>query len=97
MEDKKIDNKSLTEVYVILNELGLYKNIPKEFQEFIIENKNNDYSFSFDKKMPLFNQLKNDNTRVLLSYIYVKYINNNSLTEKFMLNEVMEIIEKINK
>ena len=92
MEDKRIDRNVLTEVYVILMQLGLYSKIPMEFQKFIMENKNSDYIFEFNKNVPLFNQINNDSTRILLSYIYMKYINNSIDEEKFLLTEVLEIL-----
>lgn len=94
MLENKIDKNALTEVYIILMELNLFSKLPEEFQLFIVGNKNNDYMFTFDKKIPLFNQLENDTTRVLLSYIYIKYINNSASREVFLLNEVMDIIAK---
>ena len=92
MEDKRIDRNVLTEVYVILMQLGLYSKLPMEFQKFIMENKNSDYIFEFNKNVPLFNQINNDSTRILLSYIYMKYINNSIDEEKFLLTEVLEIL-----
>lgn len=93
MEDRKIDKNALTEVYVILNQLELYSKIPMEFQKYIYENKNNNYDFVFNKEVPLFNQLSNDTTRILLSYIYIKYINDSSEKTKFLLNEVIDILK----
>ena len=95
MEDKMIDKNALTEVYTILTQLDLYSKIPKEFQEYIIENKNNDYIFSFNKNMPLFTQVTNSITRMLLSYIYIKYINTSANENKFLLNEVLELLNVI--
>lgn len=96
MVDNKIDTNALTEVYTILTELDLYKKIPNELQDYIKENKNNDYVFNFDKLVPLFPQVHNDTTRVLLSYLYTKYINGSNTRTKFILNDVIDILKKVN-
>ena len=95
MESKVLDKNALTEVYIILTSLGLYSRIPEEFQKFIFENKNNNYLFTFNQNVPLFEQLNNDTTCVLLSYIYTKYINDSVEKEIFLLSECLKMNEMI--
>ena len=92
--ETKIDNNALTETYVILNKLKLYYKLPEEFQKYIEMNKNNDYNFDFNENMPLFNQLKNETTRNLISYIYIKYINDSEKNLKFFEKEIQDILNK---
>lgn len=95
MEDNKIDKNALTEAYTILTELELYNKIPNELQEYIYVNKNNEYKFSFNKKEPLFYQVTNKTTKVLLSYLYTQYIGNDSKNKSFILNDVIELLKNI--
>jgi len=90
--ESKIEIKNIfTEVHVILNELKLYDKIPNELKELIEYNLNNKYEFNFNKNIPLFNQVTNQTTRNLLTYIYINYINNNN---KFLKNEIDDILNQ---
>jgi hypothetical protein len=93
--ETKIKN-ALTEVYTILNKLDFYSKIPTEFRNYIENNRNKNYSFNFNENMPLFNQITNENTRLLISYIYMKYINTSSEESEFYEQEINEILAKIN-
>lgn len=93
MENNQIDTNALKETYVILNELNLFSKIPEEFQNYIIENKNDNYIFNFDKNVPLFEQLIDDKTKVLISYIYMKYLNKDTNNEVFLLKEVIDLLK----
>lgn len=94
--ETKIDNNALTETYVILNKLKLYYKLPDEFQKYIEMNKNNDYNFDFNENIPLFNQLKNDTTKNLISFIYIKYINDSEKNSQFYEHEIEEILNRVN-
>ncbi len=89
----KIDNITCLEIYVILTELQLFEKLPKEIQRYIINTKSNDHIFVFEKNMPIQFQTVNKNTMVVLSYLYLKYINENSevkrkLLDKYKNNEI---------
>ena len=75
MEDKIKDKQALTEVYTVLNELKLFNKIPSKIWKYIVNNKDNNYTFTFDRNRPLYYQITNDNTGFLLSYLTAKYIN----------------------
>lgn len=96
MENKKIDQNALTEVYTILTELDLYSKIPNELQRFIFDNKNNNYKFDFNKQKPLFYQITNNTTSILLSYLYTQYICNDNKNVAVILNDVIDILNNIN-
>lgn len=89
----KIDNITCLEIYIILTELQLFERLPKEIQRYIINTKSNDHIFVFEKNMPIQFQTVNKNTMVVLSYLYLKYINENSevkrkLLDKYKNNEI---------
>lgn len=89
----KIDNITCLEIYVILTELQLFEKLPKEIQRYIINTKSNDHIFVFEKNMPIQFQTVNKSTMVILSYLYLKYINENSevkrkLLDKYKNNEI---------
>lgn len=92
MEQKMI-NEAFYEVYYILNELNLYYKLPVEFKNYIESNKSENYEFTFNKIEPLFDQVTNKFTRVLLSYIFVKYINVENENNEFFLDELCEILK----
>lgn len=81
-----IDKKAYYETYIILKNLDLIGEIPEEIRMQLINNGESDEQFSFDQNVPLFEQIDNEKTKALLSYLYLKYINKNK-TEKNMLFE----------
>ncbi len=88
-----IDRKAYYQTYVILKNLDLLNELPEEIKKFIINNSESDEEFSFDQDIPLFEQIDNEKTEALLSYIYLKYINKNEfekniLLEKYKQNEI---------
>ena len=89
--ENNIDRDALKEVYIILNELDLYNRIPVELQEYIDENKSDEHTFSFDKDKPLFNQVKNTKTSLLLTYLYTQYIGDNKNT-MVILKDIVDIL-----
>lgn len=82
----KISSKTCSEVYYILTELEQFNKLPQEKQKYILENKDNNYKFKFNKNMPLQFQIKSKETRIVLSYLFLKYINNDKKLKEFALN-----------
>ena len=99
-----INKKAYLEAYIILKKLELLDELPSEIKENLINNRVNDYTFSFNQEIPLYEQIENEETKALLSYLYLKYINKNLeekniLLEKYKQNEnsyQKEIQEKYN-
>lgn len=89
----KIDNITCLEIYTILTELNLFKRIPNEIQNYIINTKSNEHIFLFEKNMPIQFQTTNKNTMVVLSYLYLKYINTD-LQKEEILKEIYRENEK---
>ena len=94
MENEIKIRKAFTETFIILNELSLYNRLPKEFKKIIESNYDSNYKFSFNKDIPLFNQINNDTTRNLITYIYINYINKDN--NQFFENEINNILNEVN-
>lgn len=100
----KINKKAYLEAYIILKKLELLDELPTEIKENLMNNRVNDYTFSFNQEFPLYEQIENEETKALISYLYLKYINKNLeekniLLEKYKQNEISyqkEIQEKYN-
>jgi len=98
------NKRAYYEVYIILKELELLDKLPIEIKEILTSNVVNSYKFSFNREIPLYEQIENEETKVLISYLYLKYINKNIeekniLIEKYKQNEKVyqkEIQEKYN-
>jgi len=98
------NKRAYYEVYIILKELELLDKLPIEIKEILTSNVVNSYKFSFNREIPLYEQIENEETKVLISYLYLKYINKNIeekniLLEKYKQNEKVyqkEIQEKYN-
>ncbi len=86
--------EAFTETFIILNELSLYNRLPNEFKKIIESNYDSNYKFSFNKDIPLFNQINNDITRNLITYIYINYINKDN--NQFFENEINNILNEAN-
>ena len=84
-------NKRLVEVEDILQKLdSTYKDkIPKEIWKYIRQNKDNDYSFSYNEKEPLMNQPLNIDTVAILTYINMEY-----LLDKKQKQDTIELLKK---
>lgn len=82
----KISSKTCSEIYYILTELKQFNKLPQEKQKYIVKNKDNNYKFKFNKNIPLQFQIKSKETRIVLSYIYLKYINKDEKLKEFALN-----------
>lgn len=94
MENEIKIREAFTETFIILNELSLYNKLPNEFKKIIEFNYDSNYKFSFNKDIPLFNQINNDITRNLITYIYINYINKDN--NQFFENEINNILNEVN-
>lgn len=94
MENKIKIKEAFTETFIILNELSLYNRLPNELKKIIESNYDSNYKFSFNKDIPLFNQINNDITRNLITYIYINYINKDN--NQFFENEINNILNEVN-
>lgn len=97
MENFNISKQALRETYIILNKLNLYDRIPKEFQNYIEENQDENYESSFNQQMPLFEQVKIEETKKLLTYLFIKYINTNSEDATNLKNIVIDFMKRQKK
>lgn len=61
---------SQTETYIILETLGLLKDLPQSILDAIKNNVIQNYKFNIDKDIPVKFQITNEDTLSLLSYIY---------------------------
>ena len=94
MENEIKIREAFTETFIILNELSLYNRLPNELKKIIESNYDSNYKFSFNKDIPLFNQINNDITRNLITYIYINYINKDN--NQFFENEINNILNELN-
>lgn len=76
MNDKSIDPKALREVYIILEKLNMLDKIPLEIRKYLENEQDISHEFTFNEKAPLIFQIENESTKVLLTYLVDKYINN---------------------
>lgn len=90
MESEVEVRKAFTEAFVILTNLELYDRLPLEFKKVIESNMDVNHTFSFDKNIPLFNQVENNVTRNLITYIYVNYIDKDN--KEFFQDELNNIL-----
>ena len=69
-------SKRFTEVYEILKYLPKtdFEKIPKNILNFIIENKDNNYTWKIDKTKKLYEQKLSNDTIAILSYINMEFI-----------------------
>lgn len=100
--NRTIDSKSCKEIYVILNKLGLFYKLPIELREYISENQSLSYEYDFNIDLPLIYQINNEKTKEYISYLFLKYINDNDdekriLLEKYEKNEKLQKEELIKK
>ena len=101
-EIRTIDSKSCKEIYVILNKLGLFYKLPRELREYISENQSSSYEYDFNIDLPLIYQINNEKTKEYISYLFLKYINDNDdekriLLEKYEKNEELQQEELVKK
>ena len=89
MENQE-QKKAYKEVLIILEELNLKEQIPKEIINLLEENKDNNWNFKFDKNIPLEEQKILKETTKLLSILYLTYI----CKDKDEKNEIIKIYEE---
>ncbi len=82
----QISSRTCENIYIIFTGLDLFKKLPKDKQDFIENNRDEKYRFNFDKKKPVQFQIKDKETMVVLSYLFLKYINKNPETKKALLD-----------
>ena len=68
------EKKAYTETLVILDSLNLSDNVPKELIEIMRSNRDTNWDFTFNSKIPIENQKVLKSTVILLSTIYIAYI-----------------------
>lgn len=88
-----IDNETYYETYTILKQLNLLEELPDDIKTQIISKGNLEGNFSIDRDIPLYEQIDNEQTKILLSYLYLKYINKNEkerriLIERYRQNDI---------
>lgn len=66
-------SKVYTEAYIVLEKLNLLNELPQNLQELIKENYDNNINFTYDDLLPLEYQSLSKDTRVYLTYLYMKY------------------------
>lgn len=94
MENFNISPDSFREVYIILNKLKLFNRIPKEFQNYIEENQNLEYEFDFNENIELYGQVKNEGTKSLLTYLFIKYINTSLVDAQNLKASIIDLMKK---
>ena len=80
-----ISSITCANVYSILNDLDMFDKLPKDKQNYIINHKEN-YKCKFDKNIPLQFQINDKETMIVLSYLFLKYINQNADTKKYLFD-----------
>lgn len=78
-------NKACKELYLCLKNIDdeMYKKIPTELLKVIIENMDDNYSFSYDEKKKIYEQNLLEETKNLIGYIYYNYWANELEKEEF--------------
>ena len=84
-----IQMRSYKEVLVILEELDLLKEIPKEIIQHMQDKQDREWNFTFDKNKSIETQKITRDTIKLLSLLYLGYIGND-VNEKERLNKILE-------
>lgn len=92
MENEIKIKEAFTETFIILNELSLYNRLPSQLKKIIESNYDNNYIFSFNKDIPLFNQINNDITRNLITYVYINYISKDN--KQFFEQEINDLLNE---
>ena len=65
-----ISKKAYSETYIILKELELLNDLPDEVKQNLINNKANNYKFSFNQEIPLYEQIEDDTNFIFIFKIY---------------------------
>ena len=87
---KLIDIDVINESYIVLEKLNLLEKIPEDVLNYLKANVVENYSFTVDVNIPLDLQIENENTKVYLSYLFLKYINDQKEEKEFLLDMYKE-------
>jgi len=79
-----------TEVYVILKKLNLISKLPDTIIDLLLQEKNSKHSFDFNLEDPLYEQIENVDTISLISYLYVKYLCEDSEEKQWLISKYKE-------
>lgn len=82
----RISPRTCTDIYTILIDLDLFYELPPDKQNFIMKNKDAEYKFKFNHNIPLQFQIKSKETKVVLSYLFFKYINEDTKLKEYLIN-----------
>lgn len=82
----RISPRTCTDIYTILIDLDLFYELPPDKQNFILKNKDDEYEFKFNKNVPLQFQIKSKETKVVLAYLFLKYINEDMKLKNYLIN-----------
>lgn len=66
-------NRVYTETYIVLEKFNLLKDLPNNLQELIKANYDNYINFTYNDSLPLEYQALSKDTRIYLTYLYIKY------------------------
>ena len=69
-----------------MKELNLFKELPNEKQLFIEEKRDKNCKFEYDTNIPLKQQIRDKETMIVLSYLFLKYINKDKKIKQILLN-----------
>lgn len=81
-----VSSIACTNIYCILNELNIFNKLPEDKQKYIVKHKEN-YIVRFNKNVPIQFQINDKETMVVLSYLFLKYINDSADTKKYLLGK----------
>lgn len=93
------ERQCYSEVYDIINFLDedLKQKIPKKWIEFLEKTKMNNYITTINPYMPLEMQKINKQSKLIISYLYIKYLSDDDEKVFFVEKENLEKNEKIKK
>lgn len=92
--EKLIDVDVINESYIVLEKLELLHKLPENVLSFLKSNLDENYSFTINPDMPLDLQINNENTKVYISYLFLKYINDSKEEKDLLLKMYKENQEK---
>lgn len=92
-----LDKKNYAEAYIILKKLNLFKYLPEDVQNVIIQEKDSEHKIVLDDTIPLQFQIKNMKTVELLAYIYIKYFEQNEYEKAYLTKKLNANEEKYQK
>lgn len=92
--EKLIDVDVINESYIVLEKLELLHKLPENVLSFLKSNLDENYSYTIDSDIPLDLQIKNENTKAYISYLFLKYINDSKEEKQLLLNMYKQNQEK---